>query len=152
MLYIYIVLLKLFCNIFDDELITACANMLQEWNPNPPPQWVACVPSLNRPQLVSSFAQKLAQALNLPFITCIFKVRPNREQKDMDNSYHQVKNLDGVFAIDEACLANLKGPCLLVDDVVNSGWTFTVVSALLRQAGCAAVYPMGLALNSPKMD
>ena len=37
----------------------------------------------------------------------------------------------------------------LVDDMVDSRWTFTVISALLRAAGCSAVFPMALALNSP---
>jgi len=67
----------------------------------------------------------------------------------MGNSYQQVRNLDGVFKITEQCMA---GECLLIDDMIDSGWTFTVASALLRKAGCSAVYPMALALNSPRMD
>jgi len=38
---------------------------------------------------------------------------------------------------------------LVLDDVVDSRWTLTVISALLRQAGCPAVYPMALAMASP---
>ena len=38
--------------------------------------------------------------------------------------------------------------CVLVDDIVDSGWTLTVASALLRQAGCAAVWPVALAATS----
>ena len=68
----------------------------------------------------------------------------------MQNSYQQVRNLDGVFRI------NLEpkeyAPCLIVDDMVDSRWTLTVASALLRQIGCTAVYPLALALNSPRMD
>ena len=45
-----------------------------------------------------------------------------------------------------------KGPSLLVDDMVDSRWTFTVAAAVLRQAGCGAVFPLALALNSPRMD
>ena len=86
----------------------------------------------------------------MPFVPCIEKVRANKQQKYMENSYQQAKNLDGVFTI------NLKPendtPCLLVDDIIDSGWTFTVASALLRQKGCSAVYPMALALNSTGMD
>ena len=67
----------------------------------------------------------------------------------MENSYQQGKNLDGVFNISDQCR---DGECLLIDDMVDSGWTFTVASVLLRQAGCAAVYPLALALNSPRMD
>jgi len=40
------------------------------------------------------------------------------------------------------------GPVLLVDDVVDSGWTLTVVAALLRQAGSGPVWPVALATTS----
>ncbi len=136
-------------NNFSDDLVTACVEMLQDWSPDPAPQWVTCIPSLNHPELVPDFAARLANALGLPFIPCIEKVRANSQQKYMENSYQQVKNLDGVFAITDQCL---DGECLLIDDMIDSGWTFTVASALLRQAGCTKVYPMALALNSPRMD
>ena len=137
-------------NQFADELVMACVEMVQTWSPNPAPQWVTCIPSLNHPELVSDFAARLANALGLPFFSCIEKVRNNRQQKYMENSYQQVSNLDGAFCV------NLQPqeyqPCLLVDDIIDSGWTFTVASALLRQVGCATVYPMALALNRPRMD
>jgi len=137
-------------NRFADELVAACVEMLQAWSPDPAPQWVTCIPSLNHPELVPDFATRLANALGLPFVPCIEKARANSQQKFMENSYQQVRNLDGAFNI------NLEPkdyqPCLLVDDMIDSGWTFTVASALLRQAGCTKVYPMALALNSPRMD
>ena len=136
-------------NNFSDNLVTACVEMLQDWSPDPTPQWVTCIPSLNHPELVPDFAARLADALGLPFVQCIEKIRANKQQKFMENSYQQVKNLDGVFAITDQCL---DGECLLIDDMINSGWTFTVASALLRRAGCTKVYPMALALNSPRMD
>ncbi|MBC2593544.1 RecQ family ATP-dependent DNA helicase [Ruficoccus amylovorans] len=135
---------------FADQLVSACVEMLQEWTPDPAPQWVTCIPSLSHPELVPDFAARLAKVLGIPFVAGIEKIQANRPQKEMVNSYQQVKNLDGAFNI------NLEPkdypPCLLVDDMVDSGWTFTVASALLRQAGCSAVYPMALALNSPRMD
>lgn len=134
---------------FSDDLVAACVEMLQEWVPDPAPKWVTCIPSLNHPELVPDFARRLADALDLPFVPCIEKVHANREQKYMENSYQQVKNLDGIFHITDQCMVE---ECLLVDDVIDSGWTFTVASALLLQAGCTAVYPMALALNSPRID
>jgi ATP-dependent DNA helicase RecQ len=134
---------------FADELVYACMNMLKVWNPRPFPEWVTCIPSLNHPALVPDFAVKLADALELPFIPCMVKVIKNRHQKEMENSYQQAKNLDGVFEITSECR---KGECLLIDDMVDSRWTFTIASALLRQAGCSAVYPLALTLNSPRMD
>jgi len=136
-------------NRFSDDLVAACVEMLQGWLPDPAPKWVTCIPSLNHPELVPDFARRLAEALHLPFVPCIEKVQENRQQKSMENSYKQVKNLDGVFLITEQCRED---ECLLVDDTVDSRWTFTVASTLLRQAGCVTVYPMALALNSPRMD
>jgi ATP-dependent DNA helicase RecQ len=134
---------------FPDSLVTACVEMLQDWSPDPTPKWVTCVPSLRHPALVPDFAARLAVAIGLPFVACIEIRRANRTQKEMENSYQQVRNLDGVFRVTEGCL---DGECLLVDDMVDSGWTLTVISALLRLAGCSAVYPLALALNSPRMD
>lgn len=134
---------------FSDDLVQACVEMLQEWNPDPAPKWVTSIPSLIHPELVPDFAERLANALGLPFVPCIEKVCTNKQQKFMENSYQQVKNLDGAFQVTDQCL---EGECLLVDDMVDSRWTFTVASALLLKAGCAAVYPMALALNSPRMD
>lgn len=134
---------------FSDELISACVEMLKVWSPYPDPKWVTCIPSLKRPELVPGFAKRLADALDLPFMPCIVKVRQNREQKEMENSYQQVKNLDGVFEI-RGQIRN--EACLLIDDTVDSGWTFTVASALLREAGCSAVYPLALALTSHRSN
>lgn len=135
---------------FDDELVSACVKMIETWKPDPTPAWVACIPSLNRPTLVPDFAERLAAALHLPFHACIQKARANPPQKEMQNSFKQANNLDGVFKVVPDTL--LKGPCLLVDDMVDSRWTLTVAAALVRQAGCEAVFPLALALNSPRMD
>lgn len=135
---------------FSDDLVTACVDMIKIWAPISAPQWVTCIPSLKHPNLVPDFAARLANALGLPFIPCIKKIVDNQQQKLMENSYQQVKNLDGVFDIHPT--PQIHQPCLLIDDIINSRWTMTVAAALLRQHGCCAVYPLALALNSPKMD
>jgi ATP-dependent DNA helicase RecQ len=131
---------------FDDELVRACVAMVREWAPLPQPEWVTCVPSIERPELVSNFARRLAEALGLPFREALRKVSQNRPQKEMQNSFQQARNLDGVFEVEREGVD--VAPCLLVDDVVDSRWTMTVAAALLRQAGCSAVFPLALALNS----
>ncbi len=135
---------------FADELVTACVVMITNWNPTPAPEWITCIPSLNHPELVPDFAQRLAAALDLPFVPCIEKTRQNSQQKTMENSFQQAQNLDGVFRLNLE--QKVYSPCLLIDDMVDSRWTFTVASALLRQVGCTVVYPLALALNSPRMD
>ena len=65
----------------------------------------------------------------------------------MQNSYQQAHNLDGAFLVDRHPM--LEGAVLLIDDLVDSRWTFTVVAALLRDAGCSAVFPLAIAMSSP---
>lgn len=131
---------------FRDELVEAVAEMLeQRWQPNPVPQWVTCVPSLRHPALVPDFAQRLAARLGLPFVDAIHKAVDNEPQKNQKNRFHQCHNLDGVFEVMDS-IPNT--PVLLVDDVIDSGWTLTVLAALLRQAGSGLVYPVALASTS----
>ena len=128
---------------YDDDLVTGMEEMINRWQPQPAPRWVTCVPSLRHPSLVPDFAQRLAQRLGLPFVPCVKKVRETKPQKEMQNSFHQVRNLDGAFAIER--WPGIAEPVFLVDDVVDSGWTLTVVAFLLRRAGSGAVFPIALA-------
>ena len=131
---------------FTDALVDAAAEMVVDrWQPVPWPAWVTCVPSNRHPKLVPDFAGRLAQALGLPFVPAVAKVRDNAPQKEQENRFHQCHNLDGVFAVEGPIR---EGAVLLVDDVVDSKWTLTVVAALLRQAGCSAVLPFALATAS----
>ena len=134
-------------NHFRDELVEAAAEMIAvRWKPEPEPQWLTCVPSHKHPELVPDFAKRLARRLGIPFIEAIDKVRNNEPQKLQLNRYHQCRNLDGVFKV------RCKVPpaaVFLVDDIVDSGWTMAVLSALLRQAGSDKVFPVALASTRP---
>jgi ATP-dependent DNA helicase RecQ len=131
---------------FRDELVEAIAEMYENrWQPAPAPQWVTCVPSRKHPGLVPDFAQRLAERLQLPFVDAIHKVRDNEPQKDQQNRFHQCSNLDGAFELKNGIPQT---PVLLVDDIIDSGWTLTVLAALLRQAGSGPVYPVVLASTS----
>jgi len=131
---------------FDDALVQGAFEMIQRWQPQPFPTWVTCVPSLHHPQLVPNFAQRLAHQLQLPFQPIVQKFRQNQQQKQMGNSYQQAHNLDGVFDVNS--WQGMKGAVFLIDDMVDSRWTFTVIAALLRRAGSGPVFPLALALNS----
>jgi len=131
---------------FRDELVGAVVEMMSErWCPNPSPVWVTCIPSKNHPDLVPSYARRLAEVLRLPFKPVVHKVKDNDPQKMQQNRYYQCRNLDGVFEIEGPIP---EGPVLLVDDVVDSGWTLTVVAALLRQSGSGPVWPLALTTSS----
>lgn len=131
---------------FRDELVDVVVEMLRDrWQPAPSPTWVTCVPSKNHPTLVPDFAGRLAAALGLPFLPVVTKVKDNEPQKGQQNRFHQCQNLDGVFAIEGDVPA---GAVLLLDDVVDSGWTLTVIAALLKRAGSGPVWPLALTTSS----
>jgi ATP-dependent DNA helicase RecQ len=130
---------------FADELVTACAMLVREWDPRPAPAWVTCIPSLRHPTLVPDFARRLATALNLPFIETLRKTDARPEQKEMANSAQQARNVDGSLALTINGVPT--GPVLLVDDMVDSRWTLTVASWLLRAHGAGDVWPVALAVT-----
>ena len=133
---------------FADELVEAAARLVRDkWKPDPAPEWICCVPSLNRPELTQSFSRRLAAKLALPFAPVLRKTRPTPPQKEMQNSVHQVRNLLGAFAVGDAVP---RGPLLLVDDVVDSGWTLTLLAVMLERHGSGPVYPFALAKASPR--
>lgn len=136
---------------FSDELVEACAEMIEErWHPQPTPTWVTCVPSLRSEALVPDFAVRLAVRLGIPFIDAVAKVKETQRQRNMMNSWQQSNNLDGAFAIDTDVVQ--EGSVLLVDDVVDSRWSLTVIGALLRVAGAGPVFPLVLASASVAGD
>jgi len=133
---------------FSDELVEALTDMIiNRWKPDNKPTWLTCVPSKHHPNLVPDFAHRVANKLGIPFIPAIHKVRDNQPQKLQNNRFHQCHNLDGVFAIQEDIPCE---PVFLLDDVVDSGWTLTVLAALLQQAGSGWVYPVALASSAVK--
>ncbi len=127
---------------FADELVEACADMVRKWNPQPTPRWVTCIPSLRHTGLVFHFARRLAVALNLEFRPVLEKTEARPEQKGMANSDHQAWNVDGAFAVRGGVLPTA---VLLIDDMVDSRWTFTVAAWLLRSHGSGEVFPVALA-------
>ncbi|MEP7286048.1 MAG: RecQ family ATP-dependent DNA helicase [Chloroflexota bacterium] len=132
-----------------DELIEASAAVLRtEWgNLKQPPQWITAIPSLRKPQMLPDFARRLAECLGLPFHPVIHKIKERPEQRTMQNSYQQAANVLGAFSLAAKISTS---PVLLVDDMVESGWTLTVVGALLHQAGCNMVYPFALAQGTAR--
>jgi ATP-dependent DNA helicase RecQ len=126
---------------FDDRLIAAAVEMIGEWAPDPMPTWVTFVPSLRHPGLVPDLAMRVATGLGLPLVPLIEKTRETQPQKGQQNSPHQEANVRGAFALTGTPLAE---PVLLVDDMVDSRWTFVEIGALLRQHGSGPVYPLAL--------
>jgi ATP-dependent DNA helicase RecQ len=130
---------------FDDALADAAAELvLTRWKPDPYPTWVTCVPSTRHPALVTVFAEALADRLGLRFHAAVIKVAEAAPQKEMENSQQQLRNVHAAFAVADPA----PQPVLLVDDLVDSGWTLTVIGSLLGRAGVPCVHPFALARST----
>ncbi|MER7172486.1 recombinase RecQ, partial [Streptomyces mesophilus] len=111
------------------------------------PVGIVAVPSLGRPQLVSSLAEGIARVGRLPLLGSLSYTRGENVMR-RSNSAQRLKALSEAFTVGEelaAALAQAKGPVLLVDDYTDSGWTLAVAARLLRRAGSGPVLPLVLA-------
>ena len=125
---------------FDDELVRASADLILKWSPDPSPTWLTAVPSRTAGGVVD-FAERLANTLGIDYVDAVVRVADNGPQKDMQNSYQQARNVLETFDVRDVGT----GPVLLVDDIVDSRWTLTVIGNLLLHAGSGPVYPFALA-------
>ncbi|WP_125775415.1 RecQ family ATP-dependent DNA helicase [Antribacter gilvus] len=114
-------------------------------------QGVVAVRSVTRPQLTFHLATGLAKYLGVPLIGAVGPV-PGQEEPGR-HDVNSAMRLAGVMRrlqleLGEPALRGLPGRAvLLVDDYTDSGWTVTVASRLLRQAGASAVYPFVLGVR-----
>ncbi len=133
---------------FSAELVEAAAELLERYwaTLDEQPIWVTCVPSLRHPDLVPTFSQQLAARLGLSFTPAIAKRIERPPQKAMQNSHMQFRNLMGALELSAKIPPNQ--PVLVVDDILDSGWTFAFVGDLLRDGGSGTVYPFALARAS----
>ena len=129
---------------FSEELVGKSAAMLSEFVRKNDIECMCPVPSL-RSNIVSDFAKRLAEALKIEYAELLVK-KDAPPQKNMENSVHQCKNAFNSFFASES--EDLPKNLLLVDDIVDSKWTFTVCGYKLMEAGCEKVYPYALADSS----
>ncbi|GFJ89899.1 hypothetical protein Prum_035410 [Phytohabitans rumicis] len=130
-----------------DDVAGAVVEVLKAWargdNPWPArPVAVVAVASRSRPLLVSSLAQRIATVGRLPYLGALARTGDGGGARG--NSAQRVRALHGAFVVPAelaAQLATLDGPVLLVDDLVDSGWTLTMTARLLRQSGAPLVLP-----------
>lgn len=133
---------------FADDLVDASVQLIKNiWAPDPFPNWICSIPSLARPELVSGFARRLAKELGIPYLPVLERVRKTEEQKMMQNSFMQAKNVLDTLYINSPIPS---GSVLLIDDIIDSGWTLTMAGYLLRKNGSGLVYPFTLAKASKR--
>ncbi|MGM0384564.1 MAG: RecQ family ATP-dependent DNA helicase [Actinomycetota bacterium] len=129
------------------DLARACLRVLKEWDWDARPVAVAWIPSTRRPHLVESLATGVGTVGRLELLGPLALVGAP-EPTGSVNSAYRVRDVWGRFAVPPDMarrLADLDGPVLLVDDLVDSRWTMTVAGRLLRRAGAQTVLPFALA-------
>jgi len=130
-------------NYFREELVDASADLISEWLHDKLDHiYVAYIPSLSKPELVKSFAHRVAKKLNIQCLDVIEKTKKTRQQKELENSAYQCQNAFNGFSVIEDC-TNLD--ILLIDDMVDSKWTLTVCGYMLKEKGVGLVYPFAIA-------
>ena len=132
---------------FSDELVDASAKILSEFIKNNNIEWITPVTSKRHPQLVPDFAKRLADKLGIGYFEGIKKFNAE-EQKKFENSDGQYKNANDSFEIIQIKKENI----LLVDDMVDSRWTFTVCAMKMREKGSGDIYPFALANTAGRGD
>ncbi|MGO4956227.1 RecQ family ATP-dependent DNA helicase [Luteococcus sp. Sow4_B9] len=133
-----------------DDVLKACIPVLREWDWAARPVAVAHVPSRTRPELVSSLATGLARLGRMTDLGALALADGGPTGEPGGNSAFRLAGVYGRIVVDEYLtrqLAQVQGPVLLVDDLVDSRWTMTVAAAALRDAGAPAVLPFALALQ-----
>ncbi|MEU5723318.1 DEAD/DEAH box helicase [Micromonospora sp. NPDC047738] len=137
-----------------DDVAAAVVEVLKAWahgdDPWPRrPVGVVAVGSRTRPALVGSLAERIAAVGRLPLLGRVVRPGPSGAGGPRGNSAQRVRALHDAFALPDEladALGGLDGPVLLVDDLVDSGWTMTMVARLLRRAGAPEVLPLALAI------
>ena len=109
------------------------------------PAWVAGVPSRRPGDPVSDVAERLAAALELPWCPVVVRREDRPAQELQRGATQQASNVRGAFAIAGDVP---DGPCLLVDDLRQSGWTLAMVGGQLRRRGAGRVHPLVLSTAS----
>jgi ATP-dependent DNA helicase RecQ len=131
----------------DDELLRGVAAALKRW-PWERPTWITWIPSSRHDAAISALAHRIGEVGRLPAHHAVVRRRPGGPQAEHQNSAHKLANVWGAFSVEASELPPpgvRSGPVLLVDDLWDSGWTMTVVAALLRDAGAGPVLPFVLA-------
>jgi ATP-dependent DNA helicase RecQ len=131
-----------------DDVFNAVIAVLASWDWAQRPVGVVTVASRRRGRLVASLGERLASVGRLiPLGTVLGSAAAGAHKA---NSARRLAELWTTLKVPDELAANLftvDGPVLLVDDVVDSGWTMTLAAKLLRDAGAPSVLPFALALT-----
>ncbi|HTU72247.1 MAG TPA: DEAD/DEAH box helicase [Trebonia sp.] len=135
------------------DLVDAVVRVLAAWGWPDRPTGVITLPSRTRPALIASLGERIAQVGRLPYLGSLAYATPGGPGPRRHNSAQRLAGLWSALAVPDEVRAKIvvdhpRGPVLLVDDRVETGWTMTVAARLVREAGTPAVLPLVLAVTT----
>ena len=123
------------------EVFDGVVGLLSRWGwPAGRPSWVTWVPSRGHGALLADLAERLA-ALGRMAVASPLRADGPGLQRDAATNVDSARLALSRLSVSDAVPG---GPVLLLDDITRSGFTLTVASALLREAGAGSVYPLVL--------
>ena len=129
---------------YPEEVYIKAEHVLKDFVKKYNNDMITFIPSLNN-KLMDEFAENLAKRMNIKFVKCFEKIN-NLSQKSMENYVWQKKNAKENYRLIYKGVSNKN--ILLIDDMVDSGYTLTYQAIKLLEEGANCVIPMALADSS----
>ena len=128
------------------DVLQAAVAVLAAWPWETRPVAVMGLDSDTHPILIGSVVDGLAELGRLTNLGTL-RYRPGRRPVTAANSAYRLAALNDSWEVPDlgGTHGGLHGPILLVDDLTDTGWTFTMAARMLRQAGADEVLPFALA-------
>jgi ATP-dependent DNA helicase RecQ len=130
-------------------LRTALAAVLDDWaiDDGSAPVGIVGVDSQTRPILSAHLADGLSRYTGWPVVGRFEITGDASPRQGASNSAHRLAAVARRYTLSAG--AEVAGRrVLLLDDLVDTGWTFTVLARALRAAGAVAVHPLSLATRA----
>ena len=124
------------------DVLNAAVAVLAAWPWQTRPTAVMGLDSQTHPVLIASVVDGIAELGRLTNLGTL-RYHPARRPVTAANSAYRVAALSDSWEGPD--LGGVSGPVLLVDDVIETGWTLTMAARVLRQAGADDVLPFALA-------
>ncbi|MBO9522781.1 MAG: RecQ family ATP-dependent DNA helicase [Nocardioidaceae bacterium] len=127
------------------EIVQGVIATLSDWNPAP--DVIVGFTSASRPLVVDSLVSGLSRYLGIPVAgRVVIRDDGIAPGQGATNSAQRVAAVSRRLSLDIGDVTGQR--VLLVDDLINTGWSMTLASHWLRQAGADEVLPLALATEA----